>query len=781
MIEWLSDLYLDGATGSELIARAGVPIGYPPELLNLEQPDIVCGLQREYVAAGSGLIYANTFGANALRFGDRLEEILSAAIAIARRAADGRAKVALDIGSLGKLIGDGGISFDDAYEQFAQIVRAAADRTDCIVIETMTDLAETRAAVLAAKAYSRLPILVSMSFSEGGRTAFGCGVENFAYTIGAMGVAAIGINCSLGPIQMLPLARRLVECTDLPVFIKPNAGMPRLENGNTVYDITPEQFCEAMARIKEIGVRIMGGCCGTSPAYIERLKAVCDCVRARRAQFRPRSVVCSASRVAEIDDAMRIVGERINPTGKKRFQQALRERDYDYILLQGIEQEEQGADILDVNVGLNGIDEAIVMREVVERLQRVTTLPLQIDSSDPDVIECALRYYHGKAIVNSVNGTEESLQRILPIVARYGAAVVGLTLDERGISQDIDERVRIAASIVEACRRYGIAARDVYIDTLTMAQASMPDSALCTLGALEQVKRLGVRTILGVSNISFGMPNREEINAAFLQMARQHGLDLCIIHPKLQHVCAGQAAFDFLNNLPGATQAYIDYATQIERTTQTLSDAACDDADIRKCIVGGRGAQVAAAVERLLRDGASPMRVAAEHMIPALDEVGEAYERGKLFLPQLIAAADAAKCGFGVLEKAMERVDGRDADKVFVLATVKGDIHDIGKNIVKAIVSNYGFKVVDLGRDVAYERVLESVRAHYPCVLGLSALMTTTAQNMARTIQLVRAEFPEIPVLVGGAVLTPQYAESIGGTYCRDASATVRRLQEIYA
>lgn len=778
MIDFRKELFLDGAMGSELIERSGKPVGYRLELLNLEAPRIVERVHRDYIRAGCDVIYTNTFGANEFKFGDDTESVIRAGVEIARRAAEDKAYVALDIGPLGKLIGEGGISFDQAYETFRKIVIAAQDRTDYIVIETMTDLAEARAALLAVKENSELPVAVSMSFAKNGRTAFGCGVENFAITAGALGADLLGINCSLGPKEMLPFAQRLTAATPLPVFIKPNAGMPRYENGRTVYDVDEEEFAQAMLRIRACGVGILGGCCGTTPEYLRRLRLQVRGVPIRRAPYAARSRVCSAIDVVTVDE-MKIVGERVNPTGKKRFQQALRDEDYDYILAQGVEQANQGAHILDVNVGINGIDECKIMRNTVEGLQRVTTLPLQIDSSSPEVIAQALRYYHGKAIVNSVNGKRESLEAILPIAKKYGAAVIGLTLDERGIPKEIGERVEIARTIVDTCVRYGIAKEDVYIDTLTMAEAAESGSALCTLGALCDVKKLGVRTVLGVSNVSFGMPNREDINAKFLEMARRGGLDLCIINPKLKNLTGSRYAEAFLKAEQGAVQAYLDYAAQVQDSV-SLVPAQGSEENIESAIISGQGGAVAKGVQRLLLTLA-PLEVASRYIVPALDRVGALYESGKLFLPQLIAAADAAKRGFDLISAQMEREGQPLSNRVFVLATVKGDIHDIGKNIVKAVVSNYGYRVIDLGRDVEYEKVLEAVRTYNPCVLGLSALMTTTAQNMAQTIRIVREEFPDLKILVGGAVLTPQYAESIGGIYCADANDTVRKLKEIFA
>ena len=777
MTDFRKRIILDGATGSLLSERSGAPAGYRLEKLNIQDPEVVFSVHRDYVEAGSDVIYTNTFGANPLKLGNETAEAVKAAVAIARRAAGKKASVALDIGPLGKLIGEGGISFDEAYENYAAVIRAAGDETDLVVIETMTDLADARIALLAAKENSSLPVMLSMSFEAGGRSAFGTDVESFARTVSGMGVAAIGINCSLGPVEMLPMAKKLIESTDLPVFIKPNAGMPRFENGRTVYDIDKRRFCDAMRDIHALGVNILGGCCGTDPDYIRMLDESIRGV-AKRPPYKPvRALASSTSTV--VVDGMKGGGERIHPTGKKVFQQALREGNFDYILAQGIEQSQAGADLLDVNVGLNGTDEKSNMVRVVEGLQKVVSRPLVIDSSSPEVLEAALRRYNGKALVNSVNGKASSIASVLPLVKKYGAAVVCLALDENGIPDTVEGRVEIGKRLVAECEKAGIAKEDVYVDALTMAESAQKGSAMCTLGALGEIKTLGAGSVLGVSNISFGMPHREDINACFLGMAKDAGLDLAIINPSLVNIRPSEYARDFLENKEGATDAYIAYAAKTD-SVKTEDFAPADAPDMTRAIVGGMGG-LAAETARKLLETLDPLKVASDHIVPALDRVGELYESGKIFLPQLIAAADSAKQAFAVLEEKMNEKGVKGEDKRFVIATVKGDIHDIGKNIVKAVVSNYGFKVIDLGRDVDYKTVLDAVEKNYPCVLGLSALMTTTAQNMAETISVVRKSYPDITVLVGGAVITPEYAKTIGGVYCKDANTTVKALKEIFA
>lgn len=766
------NLFLDGGMGSLLLERANAPIGSNLELLNLTRPELVREIHSEYVAAGSDIIYTNTFGANGYKLDkEQLKQALDAAIENARFAKP--KYVALDIGPLGKIVGAGGITNLEAYEKFSEIICLAEDRVDIIVIETMTNIAELRMAALSAKANSQKPIFVSMSFDGNLRTFFGTSIAAFAVTMSALKVDAIGINCSLGPIEMLDSAKEIIKYTNLPIFIKPNAGMPKLENGNTSYNIDSRQFGAAMAEYKKLGITILGGCCGTNSEYIAELrKSAAKVKRGKRTNVNLRAVSSSVNAV--VIDEMKIIGERINPTGKKRFKQALIENDLDYIVGQAVEQEEDGAHILDVNVGLNEIDEIAMMDKVVLRLQEISSLPMQIDSSDPQVIEKALFGYNGKAIINSVNGKRESLDTILPLAKKYGAAVVGLTLDEGGIPDSAEKRVEIAKNIIEECQRYGIDKSDIYIDTLCMSEASIKGSANVTLEALQKVKALGAGTVLGISNISFGMPNREDINARFLELAKDAGLDLCIINPKYKGLQGSKSAYEFLIGKEGAVDRYIENATHAIPSAATKKS----ELTLFKAIVTGQKEQCAAIAENLLKK-IPPLELAEKYIIPALDEVGKLYESGKLFLPQLIASAECAKAAFYFISQSVVG-GGADNSKRVVLATVKGDIHDIGKNIVKTVVANYGYRVIDLGKDVDYEKVLQAVRENYPCVLGLSALMTTTVNNMAKTIELVKAEF-DIPILVGGAVLTESYAKSIGGIYCKDANDSVKKLKEIYS
>ncbi len=775
MIDLSKELLLDGAMGSLLMERANAPIGHRLERLNIENPDIVKSVHNDYLNAGSNIIFTNTFGLNCYNFDNiQLEKLSTSAISIAKNCVEGKdAFVALDIGPLGKIIGDGGIDFDEAYNAYKQIITLANDKTDIIVIETMTCLTEAKIATLAALENSKLPVMVSMSFEENGISVFGNPIECFAKVIGSMGIDAIGINCTLGPKEMLKLIKRLKENTDKPVFIKPNAGMPTVENGKTVYHTTKNEFATFTAQAKKMGVKIVGGCCGTTPKFIAETKKEWTKVVAGNTKYRKRSIVCSAYKYVEID-APKIVGERINPTGKKAFQKALIEEDWGYILAQAIEQEVAKADILDVNVGLNGIDEEYTLAKLVKKLQGITTLPLQIDTTDIKALEKALRVYTGKAIINSVNGTKESLDTVLPLAKKYGAAVIGLTIDEKGVSNDINERVNIAKKIIEKCQEIGIDKEDIYIDTLTMAEASGKGNALCTLGALKDIKKLGVKTALGISNISFGMPSRMDINAMFMELAIDAGLDLCIINPNLIGIKGSKFAKDFLLAKDGATEKYIEYATSqvIKQPKAQLSYKKT----LFDAVYSGQKELAKSLCSELLKEN-EPLSIVSKYLIPALDKVGEDYQSKKLFLPQLIASAQAAKEAFSKLEKVMvnEQVQQK---KVFVIATIKGDVHDIGKNIVKAVVANYGYKVIDLGKDVDYDEILKAVKKYYPCVLGLSALMTTTAVNIQKAIKIVK-EKHDIPILVGGAVITKEYATKIGGIYCKDANDAVKTLKAL--
>jgi 5-methyltetrahydrofolate--homocysteine methyltransferase len=757
-------LILDGAMGSLLLERSG--IFAPSEQFNVDNPQLVKSIHLDYIAAGSDIIFANTFGCTPAKHADYADLIERAIdIALTAKAECGReVKVALDIGPTGKVIGKGGITFDQAYRQFADMVVAAKDRADLICIETMTDLGELRAAILAAKDHSALPIMASMSFEKGGHSAFGCAVESFAVTATALGVDAIGINCSLGPAEMQRLYVTLKENTHLPTYVKPNAGMPQIYKGKSIYNLSADGFAKAMVALYQSGADMVGGCCGTTPAYIAALKDAIKDVPKTCERHTYVGKLCSQAKAVTPTDAT-IIGERINPTGKKLLQAALRRGDIDYVVAQGPKQEEEGASLLDVNLGLSGLDDGIYMQEVVERLMCVTNTPLVIDSSSPSTIEKGLRYFAGRALVNSVNGEDKSLDAILPIVKRYGAAVIGLTLDERGIPDNADSRVAIARKIVRRAADYGIAPQDVYIDCLTMAEGAKRGSAQITLDSLKEVKKLGCRTVLGVSNISYGMPMREDLNAAFLALAKEAGLDASIVNPIYKGLMPSEMARDYLTGKVDA-EAYIAYASRQQVKEQTTVAVT----DINTAVRRGDVACVKELVNAMLSTGQD----AAKELIKALDIVGELYEQGTYFLPQLIAAADAAKVGFDMLYARTGAVR-QDKGKL-VLATVKGDVHDIGKNIVKAVVANYGYQVIDLGKDVDAERIIDAVGANLPCVLGLSALMTTTAVNMAEIAFSVREHFPDLPILVGGAVITPQFAEEIGCTYCKDAAATVREM-----
>lgn len=776
VIDLNNELLLDGAMGSLLMERANLPVGYKLEKLNIENPDIVKSVHNDYLKAGSNVIFTNTFGLNRYNFDNsNLKNLILAAIKLAKECAKNyNSYVALDIGPLGKLIGDGGITFDEAYNAYKEIITTANDTTDLIVIETMTNLAEARIATLASLENSKLPVMVSMSFEENGISVFGNPIECFANVIGAMGVSSIGINCTLGAKEMLPLAKRLQELTDKPVFIKPNAGMPSIENGKTVYKTTSEEFAFFASLAKKYGVKIIGGCCGTTPDFISKTKQECANIVATATNYVKKSIICSAYKYVEIDTP-KIVGERINPTGKKDFQKALLEENWGYILAQAIEQEEAKADILDVNVGMNGIDEPAILAKAVDNLQNVTTLPLQIDTTNIIALEKALRIYNGKAIINSVNGTEESLETVLPLAKKYGAAVIGLTIDEKGISQDIKIRVNIAKKIINRCLELGIPKEDIYIDTLTMAEASQKGNALLTLGALKDIKQLGVKTVLGISNISFGMPSRMDINAKFMELALNYGLDLCIINPNLIGISGSTLAENFLLAKDGAVEKYIEFAQKTSEKVHIVTNI--KEKTLFDAVFTGQKELAKELALELIKTN-EPLKIVSEFLIPALDKVGENYENKKLFLPQLIASAEACKAAFSVLDKVMVK-NPDDDKKIFVLATIKGDIHDIGKNIVKSVVGNYGFKVIDLGKDVDFSRILEAVEKYYPCVLGLSALMTTTAANIEIAIKLVKEKY-DIPILVGGAVLTKEYATKIGGIYCVDANDTVKKLKEIF-
>ncbi len=768
---------LDGAMGT-MLQKNGMKAGDVPEHFNIEQPDIIVKIQKAYVDAGSNVIFTNTFGANAKKLANSpysLEQIIKAAVANAKTAMGNKGFVAYDIGPIGELLQPSGLlSFDEAYQLFAQQVKiAVAEGVDLFVIETMTDLQEVRAAVLAVKENSSLPVLASMSFEETGRTFTGCDVAAMACCLEGLGVDALGINCSLGPVQLLPVVEKLLNYTSLPVSVKANAGLPTKHGG---YDIDELEFTDVYQKFLKMGVRLVGGCCGTTPEYIALLKKAV--ANAPKDVKKPDTIrgICSGEKFLPYG-GIQVVGERLNPTGKPLFKEAILNENIEYILKQALEQVEAGADILDLNLGLPKIDEASIMEKVITALQGVSDIPLQIDSSKPVAIEAALRRYCGKAIVNSVNGDDESLDAILPIVKKYGAAVVGLCLNKDGIPKNAEDRLKIAEYILQRCLSYGIKREDVIIDCLALTVSAEQDRAIETLRAIELVsKNLGLKTTLGVSNISFGLPQREHINATFLACALDKGLSLPIINPN-SSIMNTVYAYKVIN----CTDLNSDNYIQKYRDVVTESNTKHDDYSLESAILKGLKQECAIKTEELL-NGNEALDVVNNYLIPALDKVGMLYEKGRLFLPQLLQAAEAAKCGFDVIKANLAKNNEEQIKKgTIVLATVKGDIHDIGKNIVKTVLENYGYTIVDLGRDVPIDDVVNAAKKHNAGMVGLSALMTSTVENMEATIKAIRQAGLSCKVLVGGAVLTEDYAMDIGADmYAKDANQAVEKAKLVF-
>ena len=793
-------ILLDGGMGTMLQA-AGLKLGARPEELNITDPALIEGIHGQYAAAGSRIVNANTFGASAHKLAGSaytLEQVITAGIENCKRAcAPYGALTALDVGPLGELLEPSGtLAFEDAVAEYARIVKAGeAAGADLIFFETYTDLYELKAALLAAKENTRLPILASMSFEAGGRTFTGCTVESFAATARGLGADAVGINCSLGPKEIFPMAKRLAEAVpgNFPVFVKPNAGLPRADGSG--YDITPQLFALQMKPYRELHLFAAGGCCGTTPEFIKLLNGTfAGCTPGRPAHRMP-SVLCTPVDTVTVD-GITVVGERINPTGKKRFQQALREGDMNYVLEQAVSQAEAGAQILDVNVGAPGVDEPVLMEQVVKALQSVTSLPLQLDSSNVEALARGLRVYNGKPIVNSTNGEPEKLAAILPLCKKYGAAIVGLAIDEKGIQPKAADRVAIARRITEAALAAGIPREDIYIDCLTLTASAQQEDVLATVQALEACKKeLGVRTVLGVSNISFGLPCRTYLNTTFLTMAMYAGLDLAIMNPSSEEMMAAVYAYNVLTNRDKQSTKYIErFADRVPASTALAQAAkAVPAASAAEAELTGPYAALMKAVEKGLKGDAAahtrallaekqPLEVVDEALIPALDIVGAKYEKGTLFLPQLLQAASAAQSAFEEIKTAIaQKGEGSASKGRIVLATVKGDVHDIGKNIVRVILENYGFEVLDLGRDVPVETVVDTVREKDVHLVGLSALMTTTLKSMEETIAALHTAKLDCKIMVGGAVLTPEYAEKIGADwYAKDAKRSADIAKEFF-
>ncbi|MBP3719291.1 MAG: homocysteine S-methyltransferase family protein [Eubacterium sp.] len=800
--EWL---FCDGGTGT-FLQEHGLEGGELPETWNVDHPDVIMQLYEGYLRAGSDIFNTNTFGLNSLKFPGRVEELMTAAVDLAKQAIQntGRedAYIAIDIGPTGKLLEPmGDLSFDRAVELFGEAM-AAGEKAggDLILIETMSDSYEAKAAVIAAKEYTSLPVIVTTVYDQKGKLLTGGNVDSTVAMLEGLGVDALGMNCGMGPDLMLPMVERMVEVASVPIVVNPNAGLPRTENGKTVFDVTPEDFSDVMCQIADLGVQVLGGCCGTTPEHIRQTVE-----KVKKRIFKPNTeknltVVTSFCQAVTCDKRPIIIGERINPTGKKRFKQALRDADMDYILSQGLEQEDAGADILDVNVGLPEIDEPKMMREVVTKLQGVTGLPLQLDTTDTVALEQGLRYYNGKAMINSVNGKREVIEAVMPLVKKYGGVLVGLVLDEDGIPETADGRIAVAEKIYKAADEYGIPRKDIVIDGLCMTISSDSSSGVTTLETIRRIRdEYQGRSILGVSNISFGLPQRQVINSYFLTMAMQMGLSFAIMNPNNEQMMAAYRSFLALSDLDPQCMGFIEAYANATLSTLSTGPAGAAQAGTAQTGAGAQGdtaesdkSQLGHAIEKgMVGVAESAMKEAIktrdalevinEELIPALDKVGKGFEKGTVFLPQLLLSADAAKAAFEVVKASMAGKP-RDLKGKVIIATVKGDIHDIGKNIVKVMLENYGYDVIDLGKDVPPEVIVEKAIDEDVKLVGLSALMTTTVVSMEDTIKLLRKKKPDTKVVVGGAVMTQEYADAIGADcYAKDAMATVRYADSIFS
>lgn len=797
--EYLKDnvILLDGGTGT-LLQEAGLPVGELPERWNITHPQIIVDVHRAYFDAGSNVVCTNTFGANTLKFsGDELDEIVRLAVENARKAqmlstGEQEKFVALDIGPLGKLLQPyGDLSFENAVKIFAQTVQLGVKYgVDLILIETMGDTYETKAAILAVKENGDLPLLVSGAYGADKKLLTGADPSAFVALVESLGADGVGVNCSLGPKQLAPVVDEMLIRASLPVLVKPNAGLPQTDGKRAYYDVTAEDFAAQTAAFVKKGARIVGGCCGTTPAYISALKKQLENVQPLPLKKKNIPCVSSYTHVVDLDTPV-LIGERINPTGKKRFKQALLDGEIEYALNEALSQTEKGAHILDVNVGLPGIDEKETLTAYVQKIQSVVNVPLQIDTANVSALESALRVYNGKPLVNSVNGKKESMDAVLPLVKKYGSAVVALTLDENGIPDSVEGRVAIAKRIIAEAEKYGIEKKDILVDTLTMSVATDKNAANITLGALKEVRKLGVGAVLGVSNVSFGLPARDMVNATFFALALQNGLTGAIVNPNSVEMLKTYRAYCALTGLDENCGGYIDFAAQVLSNVQTpvvssqtpLQTVEKESGSaLYTAIVKGIKTTAETVCEQMLQTRA-PLDIIDGEIVPALDEVGRAYEEKRAYLPNLLMSAEAAKGAFEKIKKHMLQTgEKREKKCTFVIATVHGDIHDIGKNIVKTLLENYAFDVVDLGKDVPPERVVETAVQLRAPLVGLSALMTTTLSSMERTVQLLKEQAPWCKIVVGGAVLNEEYAQKIGAdAYAKDGMETVRFAQEIYA
>lgn len=786
-------LFFDGGMGTLLQAK-GLQPGELPETWNFTHEKEIREIHRQYIEAGSDIVLTNTFGANALKFHDdaySLEELIRRAVnnvkvAAEEVAAGRRIYTALDVGPTGKLLKPmGDLDFETAYETYKEVmIYGEKAGADLIHIETMSDTYELKAAVLAAKENTSLPVFATTIFDERGKLLTGADVPSVVAMLEGLRIDALGINCGMGPEQMLPILEQLMTYSSLPIIVKPNAGLPKQKDGETYYDVLPKEFASVMKHVVDLGAVVIGGCCGTTPAHIRCMVDYCRELPVKPVVKKNFAVVSSYGQSVFLGTGSKIIGERINPTGKKRFKQALKEHDLDYILKEGITQQDNGAHILDVNVGLPDIDEPALMKEVVQELQSVTNLPLQIDTVDPVAMEGALRIYNGKAMVNSVSGKQESMDLVFPLIQKYGGVVIGLALDEDGIPADAEGRVRVAEKIINEAAKYGIEKKDIVIDALAMTISSEPEGAKVTLETLRRLRdEVGVCTVLGVSNISFGLPSRPIVNSIFYTMAMQNGLSVGIINPSSEDMMKAWHAYHALMNLDSNCEKYIArYAQQPGTGAAPSGKAAGNSMSLKSAIERGLKEE-ANNITNMMAESKDALDIINEELIPALNTVGEGFEKGTVFLPQLLMSADAAKCAFAVLKDKMES-SGEVQEKKgkIVLATVKGDIHDIGKNIVKVLLENYSFDVIDLGKDVPPEAIVDTVLEQNIHLVGLSALMTTTVVSMEETIRQLREKAPDCLVMVGGAVLNQDYADMIGADfYGKDAMQSVHYAQKVFA
>lgn len=770
-------LFFDGGMGT-LLQEQGLQAGELPETWNLKNPEPIIQIHKAYLAAGADIILANTFGANRFKYGEDLEKIVTAGVANAKKAvaeSGKKAYVALDIGSTGKLLKPmGTLDFEEAVGVFAEIIRVGEKAgADLILIETMSDTYELKAAVLAAKENSALPIMATVIFDESKKMLTGASPQVVVSLLEGLGVDALGINCGLGPKQMKEIVKELLKYASIPVIVNPNAGLPRSENGKTVFDVGAEEFAEDMEEIVTMGAWFAGGCCGTTPAHIQAMVEKCKEITPVPITPKNYTFVTSYSTAVELGGRPVIIGERINPTGKSKFKQALRDYNIDYILEEGVKQEDSGAHILDVNVGLPEIDEAAMMETIVYELQSIMPIPLQIDTTNMEAMERALRIYNGKPMINSVNGKAEIMEQVFPLVKKYGGVVVGLALDEDGIPDTTEGRLAIAEKIYQTGEKYGISRKDIVIDALVMTMSTNNESAKITLDTVKEITARGGKTVLGVSNISFGLPQRELINAAFFTMAMNNGLSAGIINPNAKAMRQAYDTFCVLGGYDAQCMNYIEnYA--VTDAPNAAAKPATAKLNLTDSIIKGLKDQAYRATEEELKTK-EPMEIINGELVPALDVVGQGFEKGTMFLPQLLMSAEAAKAGFEAIRQYVQsHGEAQEKKATIVIATVKGDIHDIGKNIVKVLLENYGYEVIDLGKDVPPEKIVETVVDKHAPLVGLSALMTTTVVNMEESIKELHKEAPWCKIMVGGAVLTQEYADMIGADfYGKDAMQSV--------